>query len=512
MIAGAFAVVLTLVVNLHRMEGNHMFPSVRDGDLGIFYRLTDCHTDDVVLYTDKTGQVTVGRIIAVGRIKGTQKPLTKINSITRRQKTMKKNAVKGSLGAIALASVMTMSMGTPVFAEERPIKPGYDTVIGGTKTTAFDKYLVMDKVAEVPNASFTYAVTAGRAKAYDVKGKKFEVLAGVDADKVTMAGVGSKTAGTITYKPGDATLNDENALVKDYDNSFKKYAKKTATLDFSACRFTEPGIYRYIVTESGTNQAVTNDADATRVVDVYVMNDDSDDNYDYQCGKLKIAGYVLHSNADDAPDVSLGENHGSAGSYAGTKSQGFTNSYDTSNIMIRKEVSGNQASRDKYFEFTVSITGAVPGTVYHVALLGAPSTTPSNAATITANEGKTNPTTLTVGADGTVTQKFYLAHGQEIWIGGVAKDTKYKVTENAEDYKSTSLDAVDHEDRAETPVVAPSGTIASEDILTGYVNTRDGVIPTGVIMTVAPFAAVTLLGGVGAVTMVMKKRKSSEEE
>ena len=65
-IAGVFAVMLTLVVNLHRMEGNRMFPSVRDGDLGIFYRLTDCHTDDVVLYTDKTGQVTVGRIIAVG--------------------------------------------------------------------------------------------------------------------------------------------------------------------------------------------------------------------------------------------------------------------------------------------------------------------------------------------------------------------------------------------------------------------------------------------------------------
>lgn len=65
-IAGIFAVVLTLVVNLHRMEGNRMFPSVRDGDLGIFYRLADCYTNDVVLYTDETGQVTVGRIIAVG--------------------------------------------------------------------------------------------------------------------------------------------------------------------------------------------------------------------------------------------------------------------------------------------------------------------------------------------------------------------------------------------------------------------------------------------------------------
>lgn len=407
---------------------------------------------------------------------------------------MKKNAVKGSLGAIALASVMTMSMGAPVFAAE------YNTVIGGTATTTFDKYLVMDKQAEVPNASFTYAVTAGKAKAYDVKGKKFEVLAGVDADKVTMAGVDSKTAGTITYKQGDKTLNDENALVKDYDKATEKYAKKTATLDFSACKFTEPGIYRYIVTESGENQGVTNDADATRVVDVYV--NDASDGEGY---KLTIAGYVLHSNADDAPDVSLGENNGSAGAYVGTKSQGFTNSYDTSDITIRKEVSGNQASRNKYFEFTVNIAGAVPGTVYDVDLTKAETTTQSNAATIKDNEGKTNPTKLTVGSDGTVTQKFYLAHGQEIKIQGIAKDSTYNVTENAEDYKSTAAGVTDYTD-------ATNGTVVSTDLKTSYLNTRDGVIPTGVIMTVAPFAAVTLLGGVGAVTMVMKKRKSSEEE
>lgn len=422
---------------------------------------------------------------------------------------MKKKAVKGSLGAIALASAMTMSMGTPVFALNLPRPDGYSTEIGGTKTTTFDKYLVMDEQAEVPNASFKYAVTAGTAKAYDVAGKKFAVLAGVDADKVTMAGVGTEAANTITYKPGDATLNDENALVKDYYKETDKYAKKTATLDFSACGFTEPGIYRYIVTESGTNQGVTNDADATRVVDVYV-NDASGEGEN----KLTIAGYVLHSNADDAPDVSLGENNGSAGSYVGTKSQGFTNSYDTSDILISKMVSGNQASRDKYFEFTVNITDAVPGTVYDVDLSNADATTKTNAATITANEGKTNPAKLTVGADGTVTQKFYLAHRQSITIQGVAKDSKYKVTENAEDYKSTPADAIgtDAADRvSEAPADATSGTVASKDIYTGYLNTRDGVIPTGVIMTVAPFAAVTLLGGAGAVTMVMKKKKSEEE-
>ena len=365
------------------------------------------------------------------------------------------------------------------------------------KTTTFDKYLVMDEQAEVPNASFTYAVTAGTAKAYDVAGKKFAVLAGVDADKVTMAGVGSATANTIAYSQGDATLNDENALVKDYDYTTEKYAKKTATLDFSACRFTEPGIYRYIVTESGTNQGVTNDADATRVVDVYVNNASGEGE-----NKLEIAGYVLHSSADE--DITLGENNGSTDTNVASKSQGFTNSYDTSDITIAKRVSGNQASRDKYFEFTVKITDAVPGTVYDVDLSNADATTKTNAATITANEGKTNPATLTVGADGTVTQKFYLAHNQDIVIQGIAKDSKYKVTENAEDYKSTAAGVDGYTD-------ATNGTVASTNISTGYLNTRDGVIPTGVIMTVAPFAAVTLLGGAGAVTMVMKKKKSEEE-
>ena len=404
----------------------------------------------------------------------------------------KKNVTKKSIGAVVFASALTMSMGMPALAA------GNYATIDGTKTTTFDKYLVMDKQAEVPNASFTYAVTAGKAKAYNVADKKFEILAGVDADKVKMAGVGSKTVNTITYKQGDATSNDENALVKGYDKTTEKYAKKTATLDFSACKFTEPGIYRYIVTESGTNQAVTNDADATRVVDVYV-NDASD----ADGNKLTIAGYVLHSSADE--DVTLGENNGSTGTNVASKSQGFTNSYDTSDITIRKEVSGNQASRNKYFEFTVNIANAVPGTVYKVDLSNADATTQSNAATITANEGKTNPATLTVGEDRTVTQKFYLAHGQEIKIQGIAKGSAYTVTEIAEDYKSTAAGVTNYTD-------ATNGTVASKDLKTSYLNTRDGVIPTGVIMTVAPFAAVTLLGGAGVVTMVMKKKKSSEEE
>ena len=397
-----------------------------------------------------------------------------------------------------MASTMMLSLGVPVLAAGT----NYVTTIGGTPTTTFNKYLVMDQQAEVPNAKFSYAVTAGAHKTYDVNGKKFEVLPGVNADLVTMDGIGDGASDfEIVYKQGDGTKQDANVLVKDYDNTTEKYAEKTAILNFSACRFTEPGIYRYVITESGTNQGITNDTDATRIVDVYV-NDASDDVEK----KLEIAGYVLHSNADDAPDVSMGGNAGSAneGSYGSTKSQGFTNAYDTSDLTFRKEVTGNQASRDKYFKFTVNIRDAVPGTVYQVDLAGADTISGSNSATIAANVGKTNPASLTIGVDGTVTQDFYLQHGQEIKIQGIAKDSTYEVTEDKEDYKSTAAGVVDYSD-------AVDGTIVSTDLKTSYLNTRNGVIPTGVVMAVAPFAAVTLLGGAGVVTMVMKKKRDNKE-
>ena len=425
-----------------------------------------------------------------------------------------------------MAVTALASMGTPVFAAAGT---NYGATIEGTKTTTFDKFLVMDKQANIPNATFTYAVTAGNAKAYDVAGKKFQVQAGVDADKITMAGVGgtpevAAAANTIVFRQGDGSDTHDTTkdkYVKDLAAG-KKYALKTATLDFSAVQFTEPGVYRYIITEAGTNQGITNDADLTRVLDVYV-NDASAEEVDGAfTKKLTIAGYVLHSNENDEPDVAAGDDFGSTGAYVATKSQGFTNSYDTSDLTLRKQVTGNQASRDKYFEFTLNIDKAQPNTKYDVVIDEADATSKANAATIDANAGQANVTFITTDGAGKATQKFYLQHGQQVTVQGLAKDTTYAVTENTEDYKSTANTAAAPvvDVKADTDSAEVNGTIASKDLTTGYLNTRDGVIPTGVIMAVAPFAVVTLLGGAGVVTtalpkerraLTMKKNKKEEE-
>lgn len=388
------------------------------------------------------------------------------------------------------ATMLTMAMllnGTTVFAAGT----SYQVVKGGS--TKFDKYLVMDQEANVPNASFTYTIAPGTKRIYSVDDKKVEVLAGVGTP--TMTDEDKTTDGfQLVFKPTD-TLNktlQTGDNVKDFDPTKQGYAKKTSTVDFSGVTFTEPGIYRYVITETGKNQAVTNDTNDKRYLDVYVIDNKGD---------LEVSGYILHTTDSD---VGMGESQGSDGTDPEGKSQGFTNTYDTSNLTFKKEVSGNQASRDKYFEFTVEIKDAVPGTVYKVDITGATETSGSNAATIEANANKANLKELKVEANGKVTQKFYLQHDQYITIQGIANGSTYTVTENEEDYKSKAAAVEGYKDPT-------TGKVASADLNTSYLNTREGAIPTGVIMTVAPFAAVTLLGAAGMVTIKMRKKEDDAE-
>ena len=348
------------------------------------------------------------------------------------------------------------------------------TPVAGTSTT-FDKYLVMDADANVPNATFAFTVAPGTA------------IAATENRVAVLAGIGTPTIANVTFAPTDSTTA---GLPSDTDTATagQKYAKQTVTVSFSGISFPEPGIYRYIVTETATtDQGVTNDKSATRTLDVYVTDND---------GALEVSSYVLHTGTD-AP--AAGDDKGSAGVALGDKSSGYTNTYDTSNLTFSKTVSGNQASRDKYFAFTVTIRGAVAGTVYDVDLTKADvniSANPNDATTCIGN-AVTQPQRLTVPADGTVNQVFYLQHGQEITIKGLAKDTVYSVTENAEDYKSSNPNGI-------------TGTIASDDVTAAFTNTRSGVIPTGVLLTVAPFATIMAVGAVGIIVMVGKKRKRAE--
>lgn len=402
------------------------------------------------------------------------------------------------IGVTAMSALMVASMALPAGAI-----PQY-TAINGTSTT-LDKYLVMKNDATVPNATFTFGIAPGTAIA--AANGTMEVLAGPTASTG-----GSVTAPTITssvtFGPSDTTTaeadkGDKTVSFATTATTDEKFATKTLTADFSGVTFPEPGVYRYIVTENSSAQnAITNDSQRTRTLDVYVVDNGS--------GTLQVASYALHTGTA-APRTNTDNGTADvaeANAKLSDKSTGFTNKVATQNLTFSKTVSGNQGSKDKFFKFTVTTTGLQAADKFDVVMTSATAAPTKTAATVyTADDMLDANTTQIDGGKVTGDQLnsgkvFYLKDGESITIKGLSQNAKYSVTELPEDYASALTSGKD----------ATSGTITTADIDTGYTNTRDGIIPTGVLMTAAPFAGIIGIGAAGAAAVLLGKKKSEEDE
>ena len=409
--------------------------------------------------------------------------------------------------AVMLTAAMTMaSMAIPAMAAD-----AY-TPQAGTAFT-FDKYLIMKEDANVPDMTFEFTITAGEAKEYTA-GSKMAVYAGDDADKVTGA---PSIAATTTpagaedadFDPGDTTYTSVQSGDTLTLDSGEKYAAKAVGVDFSSVEFKEPGVYRYVITEtSADQQGITYDTQAatagqkTRVLDVYVIDNN---------GALEVNKYVLHDSADD---IDAAEGYGSDGEE--TKSTGFVNEYKTFNMTFSKTVTGNQASKDKFFKFTVELSNAPANTVYDVDVTNITAAPEKTAATVytAAEMGEANAadgnTTLTgkqivTDASGAATVDYYLQGGQSVVIKGLPDGAKYTVTEVQEDYKPSATSTGDD------AAVASAGNSVSDtttgikaDTTNAFTNTRSGNIPTGV--AVAAGSGLAVLGiGLAGIFLTRKK-------
>lgn len=409
------------------------------------------------------------------------------------------------LAALGLA-LTTAAAGTmPVMAEGKTYAP----IAGGSAT--FEKYLIMKDNAEVPNVTFSF--TAAPA----------ENVINADKDAGTLKvykGVGNPTIADVTFAQGQDTWTEAQKLPdisvqKEADGkdnltlgAGEKYARKDVTVDLSGISFNEPGVYRYVITEAANadNAAngISNDADDTRILDVYVV-DDAD-----HVGTLKVEGYVLQNGEPDGTVLKNGDG-------VAEKSKGFANKYTTNDLTISKKVEGNQASRDEYFKMTVTLSG-IANNVYDIDYTNADATTKINA--INTAEIK-QPATIKVGANGSVTQDFWLQNGQSIVIKGVTANASYTVAEDkavvdAEAYTPAAAVTGDDAKKDGTKIAMDKNYAVADDALTAdatvaFTNTKNGTIPTGIIMSVAPYAAIVLLGGAGA-TIVMRKKKEEDAE
>ena len=336
--------------------------------------------------------------------------------------------------------------------------------IGGSTTIV--KNLVVDADANIPDVTFSYSLRRGTA--VQATDSNIEIL-------VSESGGG--TIGTAEFSNADTT-NTIAGLPTDEDHSSpttgKKYVQKSVSITLPKTSFTKPGVYRYEITETNSNlPGVTYDPDSIRYLDVFVVADESD--------VLHVQNYVFRKAAT---------NIGLDGKYVSNpdeKSSGYINTLTQYDFDFSKTISGNQGDKNKRFNFILNITGANPG-VYPVET----------------NDVTGNPTSITVGANGTATGEYSLTNGSTVKVTGLNEGAVCTVTEDEDDYTPTySLDggnAVSGNSRAVT---------LNSDHSVAFTNTRNGIIPTGIIMTIAPFAiGICVFGAVFIFIIVRRKRRS----
>ncbi|MBO4863025.1 MAG: hypothetical protein J5517_01530 [Eubacterium sp.] len=424
--------------------------------------------------------------------------------------------MRGSLKKKLLAVITATAMAVMMMAGIVSAGTTY-TPVAGT-SCAFNKYLIVEAGEKVPTVTFSFTATPGTGRSISTSSNDvMEVLPGVGTPVIT----------DVTFGPGDSTTDVTTDLIDIQRaasdraagatpangvelESGEVFATKEATVSFAGITFPEPGIYRYIIAETqGSASGVIYDNDQDRVLDVYVTDDGT--------GTLVVSAYVLHTDDDDvAISSTMGSNDvQAAGEALADKTDGFTNEYNSKDLKVEKEVTGNQASRDKYFAITVKTTNANASDSFIVSLDddndantndgNADATSGTNAATISDNAGKTNPQTVS-GSELNSGVTFYLQHGQSVVIRGLAPSIEYEVTENAEDYQS----AVKSGDTNSGVI----GTVAGNDkmAVAGFTNTRSGVIPTGIILSATGLIVVALIVVFGIVFFAVRSRKRYEEE
>lgn len=454
---------------------------------------------------------------------------------------MKKTGRRLGAAGLAFGALMANAGAMPVSAATTPA--------AGT-TTTFDKYLVMKRNANVPNATFSYDIAAptdaemnALANPEDTNGTNLTIRKGIGAPSVssTTFAAGDQTFDAVQKgrpNKGSTAYDDKQNDDVDGLDGTKKYAKKTATVDFTKVNFSEPGVYRYKITERASGEkGITDDASA-RFLDVYVESDDA--------GKLSIKGYVFHTlNAAQPKGTTAGSNNPDG------KNKGFTNQYATSDITLSKTVTGNQGYRDQYFKFHVDITdldadarlfvtdGAGSRTAYKAAdtvayeydkdtgtrkagqnRFDAQTGTFADVKAADGADADMSGLALTADAQGKASFDVYLKHGETVRLNGLTAGAKYTIKETSEDYTAAATKAVAGTDGTTAIKLAhaahtdatPENVLSAKDETVAFTNSREGTLPTGLFHNNRAALSVVGIAAAGACIAVAVKKRNDRAQ
>lgn len=347
--------------------------------------------------------------------------------------------------AVVAATMLLALVGVaaPAWAEEGSTTPHLP--VNDNKVTIASK-LTMNENAMVPSVMFNYSIAPASENELTSTGG-MPVTVGVD--------------GAVSLSPASVNYSDKKLKHENADGTTTITAQLSAVLD--ASKFMAPGIYRYKITQQKPVLDGLNVTHEALFLDVYVENDGTD---------YVVKGCTLSAEAGSAE-----------------KTDGFVNDYATHKLTIKKIVAGNQGDKNKDFDFTFTIKGA-DGESYEYA-------TVKNGATTMSQTPATSGTAVTVS----------LKHGESVIVYGLSSNDSYAI--NEADYSSagykTSYKIGESGTEVEGKVIEAT-SIGASDALVAFTNTKDVTVPTDVIRTVVPYAAIVAFAAVMGVVFFRPRR------
>ncbi|MBS6621867.1 MAG: hypothetical protein KH315_06880 [Faecalibacterium prausnitzii] len=258
------------------------------------------------------------------------------------------------------------------------------------------------------------------------------------SDDITPENMPMPTIGTVSYLRGEAGSTT-----------------KTKEIKIDLPKYNSVGVYTYIIHEvAGHSAGVTYYGDAI-LLRVTVIEQD---------GKLRIA--AVHTEDPE----STGEG----------KKDDFDNRYSAGELEVHKDVEGIMGNKDKYFEFTVQLTGE-EGKTYQ------------DSYAITGGSYDANPASIEIRPGETTEATFYLKDGDTIHIENLPYGVEYKASETpVADYVTTETGTEGEVDKAVEQA--------------NFTNTKGGTVDAGVVLDSAPYLF-TLTGAAGVGLLLTLRRR-----
>ena len=472
------------------------------------------------------------------------------------------------LGAVLLTVAMALAMNSTVFAAQTLTNGEVGGYTSPDQQNVDDKVVVIQKEITVynpdenliygPAITYTYGITpASGTELVSITDDTTDHASGLATTTTALAGITDNVTMTGTSANTIAWTNAD--ILDASTNGTANY--KDLTISFENVVFTQPGVYRYKITETAASYVTSGVTDGTisdtRYLDVYVMRSaafdsthDGTPGHEYVAADWKVYGYVCINSTDATTNItptSVFKTNGFVDTNTAADAS-TADEYRTYNLTIGKTLSGDTTMNSHKFPFDATWTAGTATGSFQFAVEESSATVSKTvqASTTTVNGTTVAADTLykvggadavgTADKDGTPS----IANGGTVKYIGIPNGTKVTVTEtndvpgttyattaeetigtgSATDVEWTGGTSVKSTDNKTATMLPNATTIfaqtaapaADSNDLIQVTNTLSIISPTGFVVRFAPYALV-LFGGIFLIVLgvVLYKRTNKEE-